>query len=154
MIEKLSQGGNTREFDFALPKMSDRSLDISFSGFKTAALRCIRKNKLQKKSPQLRDFLASFEHSVVKALISNLEKAASEHFPESLILCGGVARNKRVRKQFAELAEEKGMDSFIPSPEFCTDNAAMVAALAWEKHNRGEKGELNLGLNAHARTPH
>jgi len=79
LIEKLSLGGNTQEF-------------------KTAALRHIKKNNLNKKSSRLKDFLASFEHSVVRALISHLKKAASKHFPESLILCGGVARNKRLRR--------------------------------------------------------
>ncbi|MFW6139760.1 MAG: tRNA (adenosine(37)-N6)-threonylcarbamoyltransferase complex transferase subunit TsaD [Acidobacteriota bacterium] len=153
VIEKLSQGGNTKEFDFVLPKMSDQSLDFSFSGFKTAALRHIKKNRMNKKSPNLNDFLASFEQSVVDALISNLNKAASDLFPESLILCGGVARNKRLREQFAELAQKKGLDSFIPSPEFCTDNAAMVAALALEKYKKGEKGKLALDLNAYARSP-
>ncbi|MBD3412862.1 MAG: tRNA (adenosine(37)-N6)-threonylcarbamoyltransferase complex transferase subunit TsaD [Candidatus Aminicenantes bacterium] len=152
VIEKLSQHGDPKEFDFALPKMSDQSLDFSFSGFKTAALRHIKTNKLNKKNPQLKDFLASFEHSVVNALISNIKKAASQHFPESLILCGGVARNKRLRKRFKELAKEQGMHSFIPSPEFCTDNAAMVASLAWEKYNQGEKGKLSLDLNAYAQS--
>ncbi len=154
VIEKLSLGGNTREFDFALPKMTDQSLDFSFSGFKTAALRYIKKNNLNKKNPRLKDFLASFEHSVVRDLISHLKKAASKHFPESLILCGGVARNKRLREYFTKLAEEKGLHSFIPSPEFCTDNAAMVAALALEKYKQGDKGKLSLDLNAYARSPH
>ncbi|MFO7981433.1 MAG: tRNA (adenosine(37)-N6)-threonylcarbamoyltransferase complex transferase subunit TsaD [Candidatus Aminicenantes bacterium] len=154
VIEKLSKGGNTQEFDFSLPKMSDQSLDFSFSGLKTAALRHIKKNELNKNSPGLKDFLASFEQSVVSALISNLKKAASQHFPESLILCGGVARNKRLREHFSKLAEEKGLCSFIPSPEFCTDNAAMVAALALEKYKRGDSGKLALDLNAYARTPH
>jgi len=154
LIEKLSLGGNTQEFDFALPKMTDQSLDFSFSGFKTAALRHIKKNNLNKKSSRLKDFLASFEHSVVRALISRLKKAASKHFPESLILCGGVARNKRLREYFKELAEEKGLHSFIPSHEFCTDNAAMVAALALEKYKKGDKGKLSLDLNAYARSPH
>ncbi|HZX09852.1 MAG TPA: tRNA (adenosine(37)-N6)-threonylcarbamoyltransferase complex transferase subunit TsaD [Acidobacteriota bacterium] len=154
VIEKLSQGGNTQKFDFSLPKMSDQSLDFSFSGLKTAALRHIKKNELNKNSSGLKDFLASFEQSVVNALISNLKKAASQHFPESLILCGGVARNKRLRDHFSKLAEEKGLHPYIPSPEFCTDNAAMVAALALEKYKRGDSGKLALDLNAYARTPH
>jgi len=154
VIEKLSQGGKTKEFDFALPKMTDQSLDFSFSGFKTAALRYIKKNNLNRKSPRLKDFLASFEHSVVSALISHLKKAALKHFPESLILCGGVARNKRLREHFTALAEEKGLCSFMPSPEFCTDNAAMVASLALEKYKQGEKGKLALDLNAYARSPY
>jgi len=154
VIEKLSQGGNTQKFDFSLPKMSDQSLDFSFSGLKTAALRHIKKNELNKNSSGLKDFLASFEQSVVNALISNLKKAASQHFPESLILCGGVARNKRLRDHFSKLAEEKGLHPYIPSPEFCTDNAAMAAALALEKYKRGDSGKLALDLNAYARTPH
>jgi N6-L-threonylcarbamoyladenine synthase len=67
-VERLGRGGDAAAFPFALPRTKDRSLDFSFSGLKTAALRHIRERGLTKDSPLLGDFLASFEEAVVRAL--------------------------------------------------------------------------------------
>ena len=77
-----------------------RSLDFSFSGLKTAALRHIRESGIAKDGPRLADFLASFEEAVARALLANVVRAVEEHGPKSLVLCGGVARNKRLRARF------------------------------------------------------
>jgi len=70
IIDKLAEEGDPRKFSFALPQMSDGSLDFSFSGFKTAALRKIRENKLTKNHPDFKDFLAGFEKSIIRALLA------------------------------------------------------------------------------------
>ncbi|MGD2294531.1 MAG: tRNA (adenosine(37)-N6)-threonylcarbamoyltransferase complex transferase subunit TsaD [Candidatus Aminicenantes bacterium] len=149
VVDRMARDGNARKFLFSLPRMSDQSLDYSFSGLKTAALRTIKENAIKKNHPLLADFLASFQKAVVKALIFNLDLALEAHNPESLILCGGVARNSVLRQNFQRLAEKKGLASYIPSPEFCTDNAAMVAGLALEKFNREKTSSLSLELNAY-----
>ncbi len=151
IIDRLASQGNSQRFPFALPKMSDGSLDFSFSGFKTAGLRLIKDRGLNQEHPDLFDFLASFQGAVVRALLSNLSRALPQTHPRSLILCGGVARNRELRKQFQELAQYKGLPAYIPSPELCTDNAAMVGALAHEKFKRDPKPELDLSLNAYPR---
>jgi N6-L-threonylcarbamoyladenine synthase len=151
VIDKLAEKGNDRQFAFALPHMTDGSLDFSFSGLKTAALRKIEEHKISKKSLLLHDFLASFEMAVVRALLQNLTQAVELLKPKSLLLCGGVARNKKLRQRFTELARKLGLTSAIPSPEFCTDNAAMVAALALEKLKKGRRLSLDLDLNAYPR---
>jgi N6-L-threonylcarbamoyladenine synthase len=151
VIDKLAEKGNSRKFDFALPHMKDQSMDFSFSGLKTAALRTIKKNRINHQHPYFLDFLASFENAVIKALLVNVTLAARRFKPSSLILCGGVARNKKLRREFARFAREIHISSFIPSPELCTDNAAMVAALAVEKMNTGEDLALSLDLNAYPR---
>jgi N6-L-threonylcarbamoyladenine synthase len=133
VIQKLGKKGNPQSFEFALPRMTDRSLDFSFSGLKTAALRIIKENGLTKSHPRLADFLASYENAVVRALVENLSRAADRSLPKSLILCGGVARNKRLRAAFKKAALSLGVKAFSPSPKLCTDNAAMVGALALEK---------------------
>ena len=151
IIDKMAENGNPKKFDFALPQMTDQSMDYSFSGLKTAALRTIKINRLSESHPSLLDFLASFEKAVIRALLANVNRAAKYFKPRALILCGGVARNKKLRKDFADLARENQLPAFIPSPEFCTDNAAMVAALASEKaHIQGEV-PLSLDLNAYPR---
>ncbi|MFW6136703.1 MAG: tRNA (adenosine(37)-N6)-threonylcarbamoyltransferase complex transferase subunit TsaD [Candidatus Aminicenantaceae bacterium] len=152
VIERLARNGNPESFPFGQPRMSDGGLDYSFSGFKTAALRHIREQKLHAGHPRLSDFLASFEQSVVTSLLNNIERALSDREARSLILSGGVARNSRLRRRFEELGARSGIQAFLPAPDFCTDNAAMVAGLALEKIRQGEPGGLNLRLNAYARS--
>jgi N6-L-threonylcarbamoyladenine synthase len=151
VIERLSAGGNPERFAFALPRMKDQSLDFSFSGLKTAALRWIGETEISVQRALLPDFLASFEAAVVRALLENVARAVEKFLPPSLILCGGVARNKRLRAEFRGLARAAGLGAFIPSPQLCTDNAAMVAALAAEKMGRRKQPPLWLDLDAYAR---
>ena len=151
VIEKLAAKGNPQSFPFALPRMTDRSFDLSFSGLKTAALKQIKENHISRDNPQLFDFLASFEKAIVRALLDNMARIITRFKPKALILCGGVARNRRLRTQFSKLAEEQCLPSFIPSPKLCTDNAAMVASLALERLKRQKKITLTLGLDAYPR---
>lgn len=151
IIDKLAEGGNPKQFAFAIPQMTDQSLDYSFSGLKTAALRQIKEHHISKDHPRFNDFLASFQQGIIQALLANISRAIENHRPKSLILCGGVARNKALRNSFQDFAQKHRLPSFIPSPEFCTDNAVMVAALALEKINLGEKAELKMDLNAYPR---
>lgn len=154
VIQSRAEGGDAGRFPFALPRMSDRSLDFSFSGLKTAAIRHVRENRIQSSSAALPDFLASFESAVVRALLGNVVRAADALRPASLVLCGGVARNKRLRAAFEKTASEKGIPFALPAPKLCTDNAAMIGALAWEKI-KAKKGKIPLSedLDAYPRSP-
>jgi N6-L-threonylcarbamoyladenine synthase len=130
VIQKLAEPGDPSCFPFAVPRMTDRSLDFSFSGMKSAAIRTIRENGIAKDSPALSDLLAAFESAVVRSLLQNLFAAAASHKPKSVLISGGVARNKRLRAEFEHQAWEHGLMAYSPSPKLCTDNAAMVGALA------------------------
>jgi len=153
VIEKRASGGKVKAFPFSAPRMSDRSLDYSFSGLKTAALKTIRDNKISKGSRRMADFLASFEQAVVGAVLDNLGRAVSERPAQSLILCGGVARNKRLRAEFEKLARAERLAFAFPSPKLCTDNAAMTASLGLKKFRALGPGPFvpDLGLNAYPR---
>jgi N6-L-threonylcarbamoyladenine synthase len=151
IIDKLAEKGNAEAFPFALPRMTDKSLDFSFSGLKTAALKQIKEYQISKGHPLFLDFLASFEKAIIRALLANLTQGIKAFKPKSIILCGGVARNKKLRREFKEFAQQLRLNFFIPSPEFCTDNAAMVAALALEKLRSHKKTSLPLDLNAYPR---
>ncbi len=151
VIERLGQGGDPRSFPFAVPRTKDRSLDFSFSGLKTAALKLIRENGIAKDSPRLPGFLASFEEIVARTLVDHVRAAADRVQPRSLLLCGGVARNTRLRARFQEIARQAGLDAYIPSPKLCTDNAAMVGAVALKRFARSPELETDLDLDAFAR---
>jgi N6-L-threonylcarbamoyladenine synthase len=151
VIDEMAKSGDRKRFRFTLPHMSDGSLDFSFSGLKTAAIKHIRDQKITRDGAEIHDFLASFQDAVVRALLTNLKKTIHLHHPQALILAGGVARNQALRQDFTELAKRYRIDGFIPSPEFCTDNAAMIAALALEKIRKGDVLSSFLDLNAYAR---
>jgi N6-L-threonylcarbamoyladenine synthase len=151
LIEKLAAGGDQTAFAFSRPRIKDAPLDFSFSGLKTAALKHIRESGITKEHPRLADFLASFEEAVARPLVDNLARAVDEFGPKSLILCGGVARNTRLRARFRQFAERQKLPAFIPSPKMCTDNAAMVAALALEKRAAGIPMSIDLDLDAYPR---
>jgi len=151
VIQGLAENGDPDRFKFATPRMTDRSFDYSFSGLKTAALRIVRERGIFRGHPELVDFLASFEHAVVRALLENMSRAAGRLKPKSLILCGGVARNKRLRAGFEKWAGSEGRAFYIPSPKLCTDNAAMVGALALDIFQSGIKPGLSLELDAYPR---
>jgi N6-L-threonylcarbamoyladenine synthase len=151
IIERLAAKGNPKEFAFTIPHMTNGSLDFSFSGLKTAALRHISDHSISKDHPKFIDFLASFQKAIIRALLSNMSKSIQTFEPRSLILCGGVASNNVLRQDFQKLARTFHIPAFIPPPEFCTDNAVMVAALAIEKIQQGKTEPLNLALNAYPR---
>jgi N6-L-threonylcarbamoyladenine synthase len=90
---------------------------------------------------------------VVRTLLRNLGRAAETTAPRSFILCGGVARNKRLRAAFERAAAERGLPCAIPSPKLCTDNAAMVGALAWTKIKAAKKAVPTFELDAYPRSP-
>jgi len=152
VVEKLGRGGDPKAFPFAVPRTKDRSLDFSFSGLKTAALKHIREHRIVRDDPRLADFLASFEEIVARALVGHVRTATEKVQPRSLILCGGVARNARLRARFQEFAREAGLDAYVPSPKLCTDNAAMVGAVAVKKHARCPTETPDLDLDAYPRS--
>ena len=151
VIDKMAEKGDSQKFDFSLPHMTDQSMDFSFSGLKTAALRTIKENRITRSHSSFFDFLASFENAVIRALIANMDRAAKHFKPRALILCGGVARNKKLRKGFKDFSRKNQLPPFVPSPELCTDNAAMVAALAIEKVRVLGEAPPSLNLNAYPR---
>jgi N6-L-threonylcarbamoyladenine synthase len=152
VIERLGKSGDPKSFPFALPRTKDRSLDFSFSGLKTGALKQIRENAITAGHPRLADFLASFEEIVTRTLVDHVRAAADQVQPRSLLLCGGVARNTRLRTRFQDYARRAGLDAYVPSPKLCTDNAAMVGAVALKRFARRPVRETDLDLDAFARS--
>jgi N6-L-threonylcarbamoyladenine synthase len=79
-------------------------------------------------------------------------RAADRLHPKSLILCGGVARNKKLRAEFEKRAASGRLDFYIPSPKLCTDNAAMVGGLALAKLGSKITPAFSLDLDAYPRS--
>ena len=67
---------------------------------------------------------AGLEDAIADMLVKNALAAARRHSARSLLLCGGVAANLRLREK---LGEECPVPMHVPDFAYCVDNGAMVA---------------------------
>ena len=153
VIDRIAAEGNPGAVPFPAVKMSDGSLDFSFSGLKSSAARFIQKEKLEAETPTagpedppqiVRDLCASFQHAVVAALIERTFRAADEIGALAVCVSGGVACNRELRERFAVEASTRDFLAHFPPPSLSTDNAAMIAAAGWLHLRRGETADLDL----------
>lgn len=145
-IDKAARSGDENKYKFPIARLStaqgsndNDSYDFSFSGLKTAVLRQVQEitghNPGDLSLPKtyeldgqiVNDIAASFQKAVVTALVRNTVRAVEEFQPASVVVGGGVACNKRLR---SELTSKLPNAIFVP-PVLCTDNAAMIGALAY-----------------------
>jgi len=155
VIDRLSEGANDRAHEFAIAKPKDGSGDFSFSGIKTAVLYHVRRVGLEPAaspdaaSPAIRDLVASFQRAVVAALVRRMREVALARRPKTLLLSGGVAANRVLRREAARAAEELGLALFMPPIALSTDNAAMIGAAGYVNMEKGLRGSLDLDANPH-----
>jgi N6-L-threonylcarbamoyladenine synthase len=147
VIEKLADTGQHDAINFPRAYLSKDSLDFSFSGLKTAVALYVRKwrdNKEEENKIKIADIAASFQSAVVDILIDKVVAASNQVGVKSVVLAGGVARNTHLRRKLRKTMTEKDVDLYIPSPEFCTDNGAMIAVAGYHRIIKGEKDDLTL----------
>ncbi len=149
-LAAAAREGDDRAVRFPRPMRDDAGLDFSFSGLKTAvALEVERRGRLGPRG--VADVAASFEAAAVDVLVARARRAVSQEGIARLAVVGGVAANARLRAEMAGAARRDGFEVIFPPPEFCTDNAAMIAAAGARLLARGEAH--GLGLDAFSRLP-
>lgn len=138
-ISKAALNGNPDRYKLPKSKL-ENPLDFSFSGLKTAVLRAVQHSVGKDYTfpshqlaallteEQCNDFAASFQKVAVETLIDKTELAYKQHSPASVVIAGGVAANNELRKQ---LSARLPIAIDYPPMQLCTDNAAMIAALAY-----------------------
>jgi tRNA N6-adenosine threonylcarbamoyltransferase len=124
-LSKLALTGDRAAFDFPTAARVG-GLDFSFAGLKTALLYKVRELGEEETARRAADLAASYEHAIVAALITRIERALDGDPDPRLAIGGGVAANRLLRERAAAL----GVPVHIPPPELCTDNAAMIGSAA------------------------
>jgi N6-L-threonylcarbamoyladenine synthase len=119
-LDRLARDGDAEAFDF--PRATPGDLDFSFSGVKTALLYRLRDDPGADRA----DLAASYQRAIVDALVSRTRVALEREGLRRLAIGGGVAANSELRAAVGEL----GVPVWVPPPELCTDNAAMIAGAA------------------------
>ena len=91
---------------------------------------------------------ASFQKAVVDVLIKRTISVCRKEGVRNVLVTGGVAANGRLRRDFEGAAEKEGLSVFVPSPQYTTDNAAMIAAAGFLHFERGDHAPFDLNANA------
>lgn len=164
LIDKYAQSGDAGRFKFPEPQIPD--LNFSFSGLKTSILYFLKNagtsllfkeeflatEEEQKRfvEENLNDICASVQQRIVSILLNKLKKASLQTGIQQICLAGGVSANSGLRKAFAEMGEKYHWKTFIPSFEYCTDNAGMIAMTGYYKYLDNDFVSLSVSPSARA----
>ena len=152
-IEKAAKNGNPNAIDFPRSMLGPDSLDFSFSGIKTAVLYYCRgqdmkgEDKVDTMSERdIADIAASFQAAVIDVLVKKTQRAADRIGAKTILLGGGVAANSSLRIALEQLCNSTTpVRKLLAAPkQYCTDNAVMVASLAYHKFRAGIFADLTL----------
>jgi N6-L-threonylcarbamoyladenine synthase len=154
------------------------SYDFSFSGLKTALLRASepyrkpqplpresgtsrKRRKTQPASPfpehtppvytanmPVGELAAAYQEAIVDVLVEKTLRAAQDEHARSVMLSGGVAANALLRRRMESRLKGSGLPLHVPEPQYCTDNAAMIAAAAYQVVRRGALAGWELDVRA------
>ncbi|MEO0804775.1 MAG: tRNA (adenosine(37)-N6)-threonylcarbamoyltransferase complex transferase subunit TsaD [Cyanobacteria bacterium J06643_4] len=156
-IDKLAKTGNPKAFPLpegkiSLPGGGYHPYDASFSGLKTAVLRLTDKLKAEslatKKPVPVADVAASFQFTVVKALVKRAIACAKDHDLSTIVVGGGVAANSELRSRLTQTAQQHDINVLFPPMKYCTDNAAMIACAAAARYELGDRSALSIGAQS------
>lgn len=153
-IDRAAAGGDPKAIRFprglSLPKDREaHRFDFSFSGLKTAVARWVEKRVDAGEPVPVADVAASFREAVADVLLTKAIDACREYGVPRLLLGGGVVANARIRALAGERAEAAGVTLRIPPLDLCTDNGAMIAALAAQLIMAGrEPSGLDFGADS------
>ena len=137
-VERRAEMGDSGRFALPQPLKGDARLDFSFSGLKTA-VRQTAESIAPLSDTDIDDLSASFQSTIAATLDERVGRSLQRFNREftdasgTLVVAGGVAANRTIRKSLSDLCERNGFALVAPPLELCTDNAAMIAWAAAER---------------------
>ncbi|MFZ5761893.1 MAG: tRNA (adenosine(37)-N6)-threonylcarbamoyltransferase complex transferase subunit TsaD [Thermodesulfobacteriota bacterium] len=148
-VSATARQGDRQAIDFPRAWLEGESLDFSFSGVKTAVANYVAQRKARGETLPIPDICASFQEAVVEVLVEKTLTAARATGVRNLVLAGGVAANPRLREHLRERGAARGLQVYLPLPEYCTDNAAMIALAG---HHRFHEATRALDTDVYSRS--
>jgi N6-L-threonylcarbamoyladenine synthase len=142
LIEKMAKLSPETTQTFSKARMKDKTLDFSFSGVKTAVSLELQKNP-PKNEMEKNKLAAKFQNTVLEEILSRVEILLDEGQFKSLVLGGGVACNLALRDVLYKETEPRDIALRVPPPQYCSDNAAMIAGLGAFQISQGKIADLS-----------
>jgi len=135
-ISRWAVGGDARRFKLPRPMLQHDHLNFSFSGLKTAVMYAIR-DAGEVTDAVRRDMSACIEAAVGDVLVKKSLRACKQEGVPRLLMAGGVAANHYLRTLLEKESHRQGVAVTLPNPDYCTDNAAMIAFAAFKRLQYG-----------------
>lgn len=146
LVDKLAHEG-TDTYNLPIP-LDDDSYNFSFSGIKSAVMNLVNNEKQRGNEIIKEDLCCSFQNRVVGIIVKKTMKALKDYDVNRLIIAGGVSANRGLREAFNEECVKNGIDLTIPEIKYCTDNAAMIGAAAYQLYLKGRFCDIDLNAKA------
>jgi N6-L-threonylcarbamoyladenine synthase len=148
-LAALAQQGRAGRFDLPRPMLDRPGFEFSFSGLKTAVMLAARTLGAAGADDQARADLAyAVQDAIVDTLCVKTLRALKHTGHRAVVVAGGVGANRELRARLARAAGALGVQVFYPRPEFCTDNAAMVAVAGMHRLRAGEATLGDIAVRA------
>ena len=145
-LARIAATGRAGAFVFPRPMLDRPGLEFSFSGLKTAVLHAVRDRVLD---DTLRaDVARGVQEAIVECLCVKALRALEATDCDVLTVSGGVGANQHLRETMSRLLATRGGRAYYPRPEFCTDNAAMIAVAGLARLRAGQHDDLAIGVHA------
>jgi N6-L-threonylcarbamoyladenine synthase len=148
MLDRVAETGNDSAFRFPRPAVEGAPLDFSFSGLKTSVINTIHNARQKGEEINVPDLSASFRKAVVGYLMHNLELAQEKTGYVKIATAGGVSANSLLRREIEKAADERDWILSEPNPEYCGDNAAMIASQGYYEFITGNVADMTLNACA------
>ncbi|MES2141482.1 MAG: tRNA (adenosine(37)-N6)-threonylcarbamoyltransferase complex transferase subunit TsaD [Pseudomonadota bacterium] len=142
IAELAEKKGNPKQFHFPRPMLDKPGLNFSFSGLKTSVNNTFK--TADKNAQTKADIAHAFQTAIVETLVVKAQRALTQTGLKNLVVAGGVAANKSLRKELATMAKKNAVTLYYPRQNFCTDNAAMIAYLGHQRLNLGQADDLAI----------
>lgn len=147
-VDRLAQGGDDRRYELPRAHVAEASLDMSFSGLKTAVLNLVHNAAQKGEQLNLKDLAASFSAAVSDSLVPRAMEAARRSGYAKLAVAGGVAANSRIRADLERACDSEKISLYLPQLALCGDNGAMIGCQGYYEFLAGRRSDM--ALNAYA----
>lgn len=146
-LDKIAECGDDSMYDFPIPKVEGKNFNLSYSGLKTSVINLVNKMKMKDEIIKKEDIAASFRKVAVKNLVEKIIKARNKLNLRNVVIAGGAASNLLLRRELKKESLVNNFKLYIPNPNLCTDNAAMVGAQGYFEFKSGNVADLSLNAN-------